>query len=140
MKPLQWDDSLSVGVGIIDAQHKELIRHLNDLVRAVAEHQGEREISRTLSFLVEYARFHFDAEERHMATTRYPKLAEHQARHQEFRDTLRDLEREYREDGATKALADALNRLLNSWLVDHIGSCDRDFGVFLGEKGIQLQG
>lgn len=139
MKQLQWTDSLSVGVGVIDEQHRELIRHLNAMARAVAEHQGEREISQTLSFLIDYTHFHFDAEERHMATTQYPKLVAHQARHQEFRDTLRDLEREYREDGATKGLADALNHLLGDWLVNHIGSFDREFGTYLAGKGIKLQ-
>jgi hemerythrin len=140
MPKVEWNENLSVGVDLIDKQHKSLIAKINDTAKALDEHQGEREVMKTLAFLTDYTDFHFSTEVKHMEATGYPGLSEHQAKHEEFKETLARMEQEFREDGSTKILADSLHTLLWNWLVDHIQTVDQKFGEYLDEKGITISG
>ena len=138
MPKIQWSDDLSVGIDLIDQQHQMLIERINDVSAAVEAHHGVEKIAKTLDFLVEYTRFHFSTEEQHMKTHGYPGLEDHHAKHKELKSTLADMERDFREEGATHGLADSLNTLLGNWLIKHIKGVDLPFGTFLREKGVAL--
>jgi hemerythrin len=135
---MQWDDSLAVGVGLIDEQHKQLIKRLDDLAKAVGENQGPTAVASTLSFLSEYAEYHFREEEAHMAALNYPGLAEQQAMHQEFRAVLKSLDVDFETDGASEYLAKQVNTFLIAWLAKHIQQSDSKFGKFLQDQGVEL--
>jgi len=140
MKEVQWNEDLSVGVGLIDEQHKTLIDHLNNLAKAIESRQGPTKIVGTLDFLIKYTDFHFSTEEEHMAAHQYPGLDAHRGQHAEFKGTLAALEQDFGEEGATNELADSLDTLLVNWLVQHIKGTDVQFGKFLKEKGVTLEG
>lgn len=130
MKAITWGPELMVGVPLVDQQHEELIGRLNAMARSIAGGEGETEIQRTLEFLMDYAKYHFAAEETIMADARYPGLPEHKSQHQEFVQTLDRLEEEFREDGSTKILAESLNTLLVNWLLAHISRVDKQFARY----------
>ena len=46
-----WNDNLSVGVPLVDEQHKMLLRHLSEFSESVAAHHRPSEIAGTLDFL-----------------------------------------------------------------------------------------
>ena len=140
MAKVEWHDSLSVNVELIDEQHKMLIQRLSDLHEAVGAHKGPNEIVRTLDFLSEYTEFHFGTEEKHMKANDYPQIAEHMTLHDEFRGTIANLGEDFQEEGATAGLADSIETLLINWLLKHIRMTDVQFGEFLREKGIVLVG
>ena len=140
MTMLTWTDKLSVGIDLIDEQHKMLIQRLNDMSQAIEFNKGPNEIARTLGFLIEYADFHFSTEEANMERHNYPGLEEHISKHKEFRSTLVNLERDYEEDGATHLLAHSIDTFLINWLVNHISDIDVKFGKFLKDKGIAITG
>ena len=134
MTKVAWDKSLSIGIKLIDDQHKSLITKLNDVSSAIENGLGQREITKTLEFLSEYADFHFSTEEKHMKENSYPGLAQQKMKHQEFMDTLSNLEQDFEEEGSTSALSDAINNFLFNWLTSHIQGLDQEFGDFLSEK------
>ncbi len=138
MKKMQWSDSLSVGVELIDEQHKSLIQRLNDMSHAIESAQGPGEIAKTLDFLIDYALFHFSTEEKHMKANAYPAREDHIKKHGEFRDTLSNLEQEFKEEGATQILADSIDTFLINWLTHHISRVDVEFGAFLKKQNIVL--
>ena len=140
MAKVEWDDSLSVNVELIDDQHKMLIQRLSDLHEAVGAHRGPNEIVRTLNFLSEYTEFHFGTEEKHMTANDYPQLEDHVKLHGEFRGALVRLGEDFEEEGATADLADSIETLLANWLFKHIRVTDVQFGKFLREKGVVLVG
>jgi len=131
MAKLQWSDDLSIGVELIDQQHKTWIEHYNKLVSAVEAQQGPREIAEVLGFLVDYTAFHFTAEEELMSDNGYPEFDNHRAQHDKLNDTLGNLIEDFREEGATHILADFLQTFLGNWLVDHIRTVDMRFGEYL---------
>jgi hemerythrin len=134
MAKLQWNDSLSIGVELIDQQHKTWIEHYNALDEAIESRQGPRELAETLNFLVDYTALHFNAEEQQMSASGYPGLVEHHAKHAELQTTLGNLVDDFQEEGATHILADFLQTFLGNWLIEHIQTVDVLFGAHLKEK------
>lgn len=138
MKEITWMSDLAVGIGLIDQQHKMLIKHLNDLSQSLASNQGPKKIATTLNFLIDYTDFHFTEEEKHMAANEYPELDAHKKKHEEFKATLSSMEEDLEEEGATQLLADSIDNLLVRWLFEHIRMVDVAFGKFLKEKGVEI--
>ena len=138
MKVIEWDDSLSVGVQLIDEQHKVLIQRLNDMSEAVEENRGTDKIAKTLDFLIDYTNFHFSAEAKHMETNNYPGFDDHVEKHKGFTTPLNELVSDFKEEGATPILAEAIDTFLVKWLVEHIMTVDVEFGKFLKDKGIEI--
>ncbi len=134
MTEIAWTPDLTVDAGLIDEQHKQMIERMNELDRAVRHTRGVPKIIKTLDFLIEYTDFHFGTEEKNMAELGYPQLEYHKAQHAEFVTTLKNLEMDFEEEGATEALAEAINTFMFNWLVKHIKTVDVQFGKFLKEN------
>lgn len=137
MTEIQWDDSLSVGVELIDEQHKLLIQRIKDLSDAVNSSRGAVEIGKTLGFMIDYTDFHFSTEEKHMYNMDYPGRDVHKGQHDEFKSTLNEMVMEFEEDGATAQLSEWVNNYLINWLVKHIKSIDTKLSDFLQKKGFE---
>ena len=135
MAKIEWDDSLSVGIDLIDDQHKMLIERLGNLSKAVESRQGAQLIMKSLDFLVDYTDFHFSTEEKHMLEQNYKGLDFHKKQHEEFKNSINHLVEDFEEEGATRALATSINFFLMNWLINHIKGVDVAFGKFLTEKG-----
>lgn len=138
MGKVEWTADLSVGIGVIDEQHKMLIEHLNNLTKAIEEQHGPLQVGKVLGFLLEYTDFHFSEEEQFMDANHYPDLDAHKLSHQHFKMILCDLERDFRDDGPTYQLAEAIDTLLLNWLLKHISEVDVEFAAFLKETGSGL--
>lgn len=134
MQKIEWDDKLSVGIDLIDEQHKMLIQRLQDVSEAIELNQGEGTIAKTLDFLVDYTDFHFSEEEKQMAELNYSGLALQQEQHKEFKESLERLEQDFEEDNATKELANHIRTFLFNWLIRHIREVDLEFGKFVKDK------
>jgi len=137
MTEIKWDDSLSVGIKLIDEQHKMLIQRIKNLSDAVDSSRGLEQIMKTLDFMMDYTEFHFSTEEKHMKEQGYQGFEAHQKQHEEFVSTLDQMVEDFDEDGATEALSTSINTYLINWLIKHIKSVDRKFGEFLQEKGFE---
>lgn len=137
MTKIEWDDSLSVGVDLIDEQHKMLIQRIRDLSDAVNLSRGAIEIGKTLGFMIDYTGFHFSTEEKHMTDLSYPGFDIHKTQHEEFKSTLDEMVMEFKEDGATAQLSEWVNNYLINWLVKHIKSIDTKLSEFLRVKGFE---
>ncbi len=135
MTKIEWDDSLSVGVDLIDEQHKMLIQKLRELSDAFKVGREYDKILQTLDFMIEYTDFHFSAEEKTMAEHDYPGLGEQQKQHEEFKVTLNHILEDFQEEGPTKSLATSINVFLFNWLINHIKGIDLELGKFLSKKG-----
>ncbi|MFC1736503.1 bacteriohemerythrin [Candidatus Hydrogenedentota bacterium] len=133
---MEWDDNLSVGVELIDEQHKRWIEHLNNVSASIESHHGPIRISETLGFLADYTRIHFSTEEKNMTANNYPGFGHHKNKHEELKTTLNNLMQDYEEEGATHTLAEAIDTFLGNWLTKHIREVDMKFGEFIRDKGI----
>ncbi len=136
MDTIEWDDSLSVNVDLIDEQHKELIKRINAISKAVDSHQSPEVTLNTLSFMSDYTDFHFSTEEKHMKEHNYPAMDLHLAQHKEFKDMVKHMIEDFEEEGPTPALGKSINTYLLNWLIEHIKGIDSKLGEFLKDKPI----
>lgn len=94
MKTAEFLPSLYTRNEVVDGQHKELIKRINDLYAALAsEDEATRaaKAEETLNFLAEYTVFHFASEEELMQNAKYPLFTEHKAKHDAFVETVKGL-------------------------------------------------
>jgi len=127
---LPWNESLSVGVAEIDAQHRELFGRVDRLLEASLRSDWS-EVGPLLAFLRDYAAVHFEAEERLMLEHRYPGYHLHKAEHDRFARGLRAMEAELAASGPTGDLARRVERSVAEWLRDHVYLTDTALGRFV---------
>jgi len=137
MPRIEWDNSFSVGINLIDEQHKMLIERTNAISEAVEMTRGLEKILQTLSFMIEYTEFHFSAEEEVMKKNDYPKFDQHHKLHEDFKARLNLMVQDFEEEGATTGLSEEITDYLTNWLVNHIKGIDTELGKILQEKGFK---
>jgi hemerythrin len=122
---VEWTDALSVGIDVIDDDHKGLINIINRVLEA--EREGGS-VKWALGELAGYASSHFAREEKMMAAANYPELAAHKKAHKAFVEWLRSLRTVYGADpGAEYYLAESMREYLQTWLTNHIMKVDADY-------------
>jgi hemerythrin len=125
---LTWDEKFSVGIPVIDEQHKKLVRMTNELFLGC-----ERPditivyFIKTIQSAVNYARSHFALEEKYMIEVHYPDYAAHKKEHEDF---VAEVLRQVRlfEQGKTAPLSFA--QFLKNWLLNHIAVMDKKYSPF----------
>jgi len=127
--PIRWTEDLATGVEEIDDQHRRLYAAVADLHRSMRQ-GGVESVPETLAFLRRYVVEHFATEERQMAATGYPGLADHQAAHRAFVAEFTRLESAIAERGAQPSLVVELSDWLGQWLRDHVRRVDGEMGRF----------
>ena len=136
---MQWTDELSVGVEIIDTQHKELFLRINDLVAAIRQSACKYKIGDVVKFLGEYITFHFSEEEKLMKQCGYPALKQHREHHKKFIANFKRIKARIPElEGGAKPgsydLSMETNQIIVDWILDHIARVDKAFGEFLKDR------
>ncbi len=115
---VSWDDSLSVGIDVLDEHHKHLFDLINRLFEVVTEHRGTKEVARVLKSLDLYARVHFRAEERLMQEHNYVGLTQQKYQHHQFMEELQSFYKKLHVNPLTTQY-DVL-QFARTWLVTHI--------------------
>ena len=81
---IDWDDSFSVKVKEIDAQHKRLVDMLNELYDAMRQGKGKEVLGKIIGGLIEYTDVHFKTEEKYFDKFGYPETEAHKKEHSDF--------------------------------------------------------
>jgi hemerythrin len=135
MPLMTWTEKLSVGVGVLDDDHKRLVTMVNELYDAMQAGHGKETLGRILDNLVQYTKVHFDREEKLFEQTSYPAAAPHRQEHAALTGQVLDVQRKYAA-GANAALSIDVLRFLKTWLINHIQGSDQKYRPHLNGKGI----
>lgn len=91
---IRWDSKFTLGIPLIDEQHKHLVELCNKLytevlaIRLKYENdkntQWQNALAGTLKECVNYVTTHFSNEEKIMKVVGYERFSEHKNRHDEF--------------------------------------------------------
>lgn len=131
---LRWNDSLSVGIGSIDKQHKVLIDLINELYREMNSEKGQAVIGRALGKLIEYTGTHFQFEEKLFAEHNYQDRKGHEEIHRKLVAQVIDFQKQFEQGSADVSLE--LMEFLKDWLINHIKKTDKQYAPFLQSKGV----
>ena len=81
MTLISWSDKFSIGVGMIDEQHKNLFRLVNDMHDYINSGSAKDKISSALDALINYTEYHFKEEEDYMFNVEYTRFEQHKIAH-----------------------------------------------------------
>ena len=129
MAYFEWAQDMVIDHGPIDEDHKKLVELVNTLHDATSQGRGREVVGRLLTTLIHDTADHLHKEESVMAAAGYPHLDRHKTGHQEFVDSLNDLQRKYQAGSIT--VASQLSAVLRDWLSLHIRRYDKDLHHFM---------
>ena len=136
MPLMTWTDKLSVGVGVLDDDHKRLVGMVNELYDAMQTGQGRTTLGRILGDLIKYTQVHFSREEKLFAETGYPAATAHKQQHDALTSQVLEVQRKYMA-GSTAMLSIDVLQFLKGWLINHIQGTDQKYRSHLNAKGIR---
>jgi hemerythrin len=125
-----WTGGMSVGVDVLDADHRRLLDIFNALLHSSVASANVQELAGLLDELEDYTHVHFGREEGMMAAAGYPDLDAHQKAHAYFIGQVAVLRSELREDLAAMLYIDLI-LLLKEWFIEHIQTVDKQYQAAL---------
>lgn len=133
---LIWNESRhSVGIALIDSQHRELIERVNKIANGVAKRDHSEPVQEMLGDLILFAREHFAVEERLMVEYGFPDMESHIEEHRKLFQQLNNLIKAgLRAPGNNKTAL--VSAFLTDWAEQHILRADKELGEFLIGKGL----
>lgn len=117
---IAWDESWSVGVTVLDEDHKHLVQLLQRLFGVLITSQNVDDVARVVQDLLDYTEYHFRHEETLLADHHYPELEDHKACHKELLSQVQHYCNTIQQHTAGDSLGDDVYEFLKHWLVDHI--------------------
>jgi hemerythrin-like metal-binding protein len=129
MRPLEWSEEYSVDIPGLDAQHRQLIELLGDLLKST---RSGKSSSAPIAFnkAIQYADQHLRWEELLLRMRGYPGYAEHKKEHDAYREKVASLQaRADRRDFAVR-----LANFLTEWWRFHILTSDQQYARFFRSR------
>ncbi len=134
MEFMTWTSDLSVGVEVLDEDHKKLIGIINQLHFGITAGHDREVLEAVLNELVDYIKFHFAREEGMLIKAGYEATLEHMTEHEKFIREISNLQARIR--SASIAMLDLeLMDFLRDWLFSHIMVSDKGYGSSLEAHG-----
>lgn len=127
---MPWTPNLSVGVKMIDDQHKMWFEKAEKLFDAGKNHQAKEYIGELLAFLDDYTKKHFADEERYMLSIHYPEYEAQKKAHTAFIAELAKLRNDFDTSGGSLLVILNANQMVVDWLTKHISNMDKKIGEF----------
>lgn len=132
---MTWTNEMSVGVTVMDNDHKKLIGMINQLHYGITAGHSREILMAVLDQLVDYIKFHFAREEEMFAKTNYLDAAAHKKEHDSFVNRIMNLQA--RVNRAPVAMLNLeLMGFLRNWLISHIQGSDKKYGPRFNAHGI----
>ena len=128
----EWKKEYSVHVSMLDGQHQQLIKIIDDLYQAILKNQGKEALNKVFTGLGEFADLHFATEEKYFNEFGYPEAETHVALHKKFRKDFLAMEAK----SAGEASPYDVLFFLENWWINHIMDIDKRYSDFFNEHGL----
>lgn len=135
MSLIDWNSGYSVNVKEIDDQHKKLIDLINKLYDEMKKGHGKEALSGVLKELVDYTKYHFQAEEKLLSKHNFPHLAAHKKEHEELTKKVEEINEKIA--SGKMVISSNVLTFLKDWLNNHILVEDKGYSKYLNEKGVK---
>ena len=129
-----WSDKYSVGINLIDTQHRELVSLTNELYRACfTSEAGLGDVFKeAMHRMVEYVKYHFTAEMKLLEKIRFPDCNNHKKQHDELVKKILETVKEF--SGGKKFVPNNFVRTLEDWIFGHIAVSDKIYAAFVRDQ------
>lgn len=119
---LTWKDSYSIGMYLIDAQHKHLFEIGNEayaLLKNGLKIDKYDEIVLIIEDLSNYTKYHFRCEEEYMIEINYPGYENQKKKHNDFIEKIDGIQLHNIDENQQKYIEELLDFIFN-WVLEHI--------------------
>ena len=124
---IQWNDYNSLGIPIIDEQHRGIVSIINSLHYFTREGTALESLGPTINAMDYLAVLHFKTEETLFTNSAFPGHAEHIQAHRKFSQQVSAVLQEAKSSGdAQLALV-----FLKKWWIDHINVEDKKYAPYI---------
>jgi hemerythrin len=131
---IEWTNDLDTGIDVIDTQHKRIVDYINELERAIKQH-NRISVGKVLDELVDYTMSHFAFEENLQEEAGYQLAKPHKAVHDLFAKRIATYRQRH---NAGEEVAEQLLGMLGTWLVHHIKRDDMAYVSVLKANIIKI--
>jgi len=122
---ITWDESMSTGIPLLDAQHKMLFQKFNEFSAAISGKAiAQDAAAEILDFLQFYASWHFGREENCMDEYKCPVAAHNKQAHAEFLAKTKSFYQQWQDKTINAELVKKTHQELESWLLNHVSGTD----------------
>ena len=125
-----WSDKYSVGIKLLDDQHKGLLDFVNDLFNHATGNADEEHayFQGVIQQAKQYISEHFVTEEECMVATNFPGYVEHKMAHDKFKFAVVRSVNEFNA-GKILTLSNFAN-FLKDWISSHVDMMDKQYGLY----------
>ncbi len=127
---ISWSESYSMGIKLVDDQHKGLLNFVNELFNHSTGNEAEEMayFKEVIHQAVEYIKYHFQTEEKLMIATKFSGYAAHKKVHDEF--TLEVIKSVKDFESGKRLVLEKFAYYLKDWVLAHIGVMDRQYAAY----------
>ncbi len=122
-----WNEEKSLGIPIIDEQHRGIISTINSLYYFIQNGRGDEVLKPTLTILEQYTTVHFKTEEDLMKKAKYPSLDQHMAYH----EALVEKTHAIADSWDSSREPESVLKFLKDWWLNHISKEDLKYAPYL---------
>jgi hemerythrin-like metal-binding protein len=131
-----WTEKMSVGVEVLDDDHKILVEMLNQLNDGITAGLRRAALEDVIDGMLKHTKVHFAREERFFVQTGFPGGDAHKAEHDLLARRVMNLQSRFENGQPLQLSLEAMN-FLKSWLTDHIQGPDMEYRQYLNAQGIK---
>jgi hemerythrin-like metal-binding protein len=135
MEFMTWTSDLSVGVEVLDGDHKKLIGIINQLHFGIKVGHDREILEVVLDELVDYIRFHFTREEEMLLKAGYVATPAHRTEHEKFIREITNVQARLKSSPVSMLDLELMD-FLRDWLFSHILVSDKKYGPRLNAYGL----
>lgn len=138
--PCEFTDEYCIGIQLLDDEHRELFRIMdqaNRLVKEGVDRSSCDEIMDIIHELKTYTEYHFADEEEYMESIHYEGLEAQRRAHRAFIGKVSTIQREDIEQQPQQYMQSLMEFLLG-WLINHILHTDKKIPVSQGGEGVSV--
>jgi len=135
MDLLRWNKNYTVGLRVIDEQHKRLFVIINDLIVAFNEQQDRQVYEKIFVELIAFTKYHFLTEKKFIKT--HPQYNEHVSLHENFFEEVSEFIESFH-IGEEERIPEMLEFLIN-WVDDHVLNVDMIYFRELGYHTTEIE-
>lgn len=121
---------LETGNALIDSEHRELFKMVNNLQDACTRGQGRSQVETAAKFLVDYVKKHFGDEQNLQISVKYPGYLAHKNFHENYISQISAAADTILARNADIASLAELNRMIGL-LIAHIRTEDKKLAAFI---------
>jgi hemerythrin len=132
---IEWDDKYSVGISMIDEEHKEFIGIANKAIVAKQNNNNPEEIREVLKEIIKYSKKHFATEEAYMIKFKYSDYLIHKSEHLKFSSLIICYYDRFIKGDCQ--IIDEVLKYLKRWLSSHIQVTDKKYTDCFNKNGLK---